>query len=176
MKKAFALYRRNRYLKYCGIVFLILMCLTCVAFLKFLDDEKPKKVIVCWGDSLTAPHTKKNISGYFRRLLGYGLSYPEYLQKMLGDGYEIINAGVGGESTLTIMARQGAYPMSFAHDVTIFNDDERKFETFLGNNDVVAFLSTYNGSQVQPLLREKHEASSFINPCVISAVKPGWGG
>ncbi len=132
-------------------------------------SDTPKKEIVCWGDSLTAPHNSKDIKGMVRRIIK-GADYPEYLSEMLGDEYEIINGGVGGENTLTIMARQGAYPMKLAHDVIIFKSDETMYETFIGNNDINAFISTYNNKPVTPLLQCDWDKDSpaQINPCTIS--------
>lgn len=124
-------------------------------------DDKQKE-IVCWGDSLTAPHgTRQRIKG--------NVEYPKCLEGMLSDEYKVINAGVGGETTLTIMARQGAYPMMLAHDVTIFNGDESKYDTFIGNRDVDAFVSSYNGKQVTPLLQcgWDEDSPAHINPCRI---------
>lgn len=107
------------------------------------SDDKEKKTVVCWGDSLTASHT--NGTGYKGMVKGWikgDDSYPGVLQDLLGDGYDVVNCGVGGESTLTIMARQGAYLMLLAHDVVLFNDGERKFDTFIGNNDIPTFISS----------------------------------
>ncbi len=88
----------------------------------------------------------------------------------MGDEYEIINGGVGGETSLTIMARQGAYPMKLAHDVVIFKTGEKQFETFVGNNDIDAFVSSYNGKNVTPLLQCGWDVSSpaQVNPCMIN--------
>lgn len=132
-------------------------------------SDEEKKQIVCWGDSLTAPHTGKGIKGKVKRIVK-DADYPEYLGEMLGDEYEIINGGVGGENTLTIMARQGAYPMKLAHDVVIFKSDEIKFKTFIGNNDVPAFISSYNGKHVTPLLQcgWDEDSPAQINPCTIN--------
>ena len=131
-------------------------------------SDKPKKEVVCWGDSLTAPHGGKGIKGKVKRFMK-GSEYPEYLIEMLGDDYEVINGGVGGENTLTIMARQGAYPMALAHDVTIFNSDETKYKMFIGNNDIDAFVSTYNGKGVKPLLQGgwDEDSPAQVNPCMI---------
>lgn len=140
-----------------------------VAAAMWACTESDKKEIVCWGDSLTAPHNGKNLKGKVRRLVK-GADYPEYLQEMLGDEYQIVNGGVGGENTLTIMARQGAYPMKLAHDITIFNSSESKYKTFIGNNDMDAFVSTYNGKRVTPLLQLgwDEDSPAQINPCVIN--------
>lgn len=134
----------------------------------FACSDEPEKEIVCWGDSLTAPHGGPGLKGKAKRLIK-GSAYPEYLQEMLGDEYQIINAGVGGENTLTIMARQGAFPMKLAHDITLFNSEENKFKTFIGNNDITCFLSTYNEEKVTPLLQQGwySDSPAQINPCSI---------
>ena len=97
-------------------------------------------------------------------------SYPGVLQDLLRESYDVVNCGVGGESTLTIMARQGSYPMLLAHDVVLFNDKERKFDTFIGNNDIPTFISSYDHkSEVFPLLQGgfKEDACARVNPVVI---------
>lgn len=131
--------------------------------------KSDKKEIVCWGDSLTAPTGGPTIKDKIRRIIK-GPAYPEYLKDMLGDDYEVINGGVGGENTLTIMARQGAYPMKLTHDITIFKDDEADYKTFIGNNDIDAFVSTYNGKKVTPLKQRgwDEDSPALINPCVIN--------
>ena len=133
-------------------------------------SHEEKKQIVCWGDSLTSPHTGNGIKGKVKRMNKNDLAYPEYLQDMLGDEYEIVNGGVGGENTLTIMARQGAYPMRLAHDIVIFKSDEAKYKTFIGNNDVSAFVSSYNGKSVTPLIQcgWNEDSPAQMNPCTVN--------
>ena len=128
--------------------------------------SEDKKVIVCWGDSLTAPHSGNGIKGKAKRLITGDYDYPAYLQEMLGNDYKVINAGVGGENTLTIMARQGAFPMKLAHDVVINHNTQKKL---IGNSDTIAFVSAYNGLPVTPLMQYtwKLEGPSQINPCRI---------
>lgn len=134
-------------------------------------DDKEKKTIVCWGDSLTASHTNGcGWKGLLKEWIKGDDSYPGVLQDLLGDDYDVINCGVGGENTLTIMARQGAYPMVLAHDVILFNDDERKFDTFIGNNDIPTFISSYDHTTpVTPLLQGgyKEDACGRVNPVTI---------
>ncbi len=146
-----------------------LLVLIAIAAILCACNEDKKKEIVCWGDSLTAPHGGGSLKGKLRRWLGYNLSYPQYLEGILSDDYRIVNAGVGGENTLTIMARQGAYPMQLAHDVVIFKSDERKYRTIVGNNDMSAFVSSYNGQNVTPLLQCGYddESPAQVNPCNI---------
>ena len=133
-------------------------------------SHEEKKQIVCWGDSLTSPHTGNGIKGKVKMMNKNDLAYPEYLQDMLGDEYEIVNGGVGGENTLTIMARQGAYPMRLAHDIVIFKSDEAKYKTFIGNNDVSAFVSSYNGKSVTPLIQcgWNEDSPAQMNPCTVN--------
>lgn len=141
------------------IAVLFLLCL----FSLSSCQEKDKKIVVCWGDSLTAPHQetlKQKIKGLFIE----DNDYPSVLQDNLGDDYDVINCGVGGENTLTIMGRQGAYPFVLAHDVTI-NTKESGLDNFIGNNDIPAFLSSYNREVCYPLLQ--HQSSAKINDCTI---------
>lgn len=61
--------------------------------------ESNSKIVACFGDSLThgAPV--------------YGdKSYPGKLQALLGNEYQVVNQGIGGETAQGILARQGAYP------------------------------------------------------------------
>lgn len=63
--------------------------------------------IVCWGDSMTAG------AG------GNGTSYPVALKNLLvayGSKAEVFNAGVGGETSVTITARQGGNPFIISVD------------------------------------------------------------
>lgn len=130
-------------------------------------------MVVCWGDSLTASHTNvggNGIKQFLKEIIKGDDSYPGVLQDLLGDGYDVVNCGVGGEGTLTIMARQGAYPMILAHDVVLFNDEERKFDTFIGNNDIPSFISSFDhNSEVHPLLQGgfEEDACARVNPVSI---------
>ena len=74
------------------------------AVTSFKDSEN---VIICWGDSITKGHT-----------LGDGWSYPEQLQGDIGNQFRVINAGVNGEPTYTIMSRAGAIDMVLTNDIT----------------------------------------------------------
>ena len=86
-----------------GVAILLLSVLvSCV-------DDKEKKTVVCWGDSLTASHTNvggNGIKQFLKETFMGDDSYPGVLQDLLEDGYDVVNYGVGGENTLTIMARQ----------------------------------------------------------------------
>lgn len=136
----------------------------------FIACEEKKLEVVCWGDSLTAPsHTsfKRSIKA---TILGL-TDYPRVMQEDLGAGYEVINCGVGGENTLTIMARQGSAPMLLAHDVRVFKNGEKKYPKFIGDDNVPAFISSWDSTQsVAPLLQcgYKEGSPSYVNPCKIN--------
>lgn len=61
--------------------------------------DKHEYVVNCWGDSLTMG-TGDN-----------GLGYPFALANILGNDYDVINMGVGGEKVLAIMGRSGSMPI-----------------------------------------------------------------
>ena len=136
-------------------------------------DKGQKKVVVCWGDSLSAPWNRPTFTHGRIQSITQGNDYPYYLQEMLGCDYDVINAAVSGENTLTIMGRQGAYPMLLAHDVTIIKNSKKKFKTIIGNNDSPAFLSSYNSQPVMPFIQGNWRpgSSSYINPCIINGKK-----
>lgn len=104
------------------------------------------KLVVCWGDSLTAA------------------SYPAYLQELLGDEYSVINRGVGGENSLAIAARQGGIPM-YVNDITIPADTSW---VSLGNYASPLIWSLWDNSPIRPLLQG---GSVHINPCYIEDVE-----
>lgn len=127
-------------------------------------------MICCWGDSLTQSQIGEGVKGKVKKLINLNKSYPMQLQGMIGDEYEVVNCGVRGENTLTIMARQGAYPMRLAHDVIVFDDDNKKYPIYIGNNDISAFVSSYNQKVVTPLLQVGYKEGSCrrVNPVVIN--------
>jgi len=123
-------------------------------------------MVVCWGDSLTAPHAGNGIKGTIKKVIKGDDSYPGILGGLLSSEYEIVNCGVGGENTLTIAARQGSIPMFIAHDIILFPERQEKY---IGNEDVKSFLSTWDSTTVCPLLQCDWEegSSAHINPCII---------
>ena len=56
----------------------------------------PKKRIVCWGDSFTNYYVTPAVA------------YPEYLQPLLGNSWDVFDAGISSQRTHEIAARQGA--------------------------------------------------------------------
>lgn len=102
----------------------ILIVVSVVGLVIYLKTEhrQPEREkilgIICWGDSLTAG------TG------GDGTTYPAVLQQLiqdnlipgaLSDSYEVevLNMGVGGEDTNTILGRNGAIPFVVAENLVI---------------------------------------------------------
>ena len=71
------------------------------------EETAAQKVIVCWGDSITEGMGMSN-----------SLHYPAILQTLVGKNYKVINTGVGGETTYTILARANAIDFSLISDLT----------------------------------------------------------
>lgn len=125
---------------------------------------------MCWGDSLTAAHVQKGtLKGYVKSIVNGDDSYPGQLASMLGDVYEIENCGVGGETTLDIMARQGAAPMYIAQDIILPNDSFAKYKIFLGSTSFIGLRSSWNGHQVTPLIQGGfgEHSPAHLNTCYI---------
>lgn len=141
-----------------------LIFIMCVVLLGCSTAEK--KIIVCWGDSLTMQHKDYGIRGNIKKWLSGNFiddSYPGFLEEMLGEEYKIINCGVGGENSLTIAARQGSIPM-FLNEEVVFESgvDEVSIE-----NDNLR--STWDSTVVAPLhqSRWKEGSPARINPCYV---------
>lgn len=115
-------------------------------------ENKEKKIVIGWGDSLTAG------AG------GLPTTYLTVLQDLMGPEYEMVNGGIGGETSNTISARQGGTPMTFTSDVTLMK----------GKSQEVTLVNIF-GDEVQPLLQGGDE---MINPCRINGAlcKLAWTG
>jgi len=103
--------------------------------------------IVAWGDSLTAG------AG------GSGVTYPNVLQELINENiYDIpvVNMGVGGENTNTIMGRAGSVP--FVVDAFTIPADRTKVEINIHSS---------NGNPVAPL----RQGDGGVNPVTIAGVE-----
>lgn len=103
------------------------------------------KNVLAWGDSLTAG--------------AGGTPYTTTLQNLIGSSYLVVNAGVGGETTNTIAARQGGMPFLLQNSITIPSDNS--------TNVPVVFTNPY-GATTSPLLQG---SSTTINPCIIDGIE-----
>jgi hypothetical protein len=104
--------------------------------------------VVCWGDGLTAG------AG------GKGVSYPEVLEDLIADNFQdtmpVINCGVGGEDTNTIIGRAGGVPYIIAESFTIPPDTSK----------VKFVFTSSNGSPVAPL----RQGDCGVNPVSINGI------
>jgi hypothetical protein len=120
-----------------------LTTLKCIP-IESLDDTIKK--VICWGDSLT---------------MGDGYTpYPTVLQNLLGSNYEVLNYGVGGETTKTISGRQGGMLYIVQPGITIP----------AGTTSVAVTLLSDDGGTVAPLLQDSSGVKG-INPCFIEDIQ-----
>lgn len=115
------------------------------------SENKYLPGIVCWGDSLTyGAH-------------GGGVTYPLTLEAMIQENKRlpyhvpVVNMGVGGESSITIVGRNGAIPYVLSEDVTIPADC----------TPVDVYYSSKEGQKVAPLRQGK----AGVNPVVIGGIE-----
>ncbi len=87
------------------------------------------------------------------------------LQSLLGNNFQVLNCGVGGENSLVIAGRQGGIPMLLAHSIELPADTT---EVFIGNKNN-SFISSWNNRQVHPLLQG--EGANTINICTINSIE-----
>ena len=70
-------------------------------------DLKDKGIIICFGDSITEGMGMPSES-----------NYPSLLRAKLGGQIKVLNAGVGGETSNTIMSRANAVDFTVSNDIT----------------------------------------------------------
>lgn len=83
--------------------------------------KKDKPRIICLGDSVT-----QGMCSY--------VSWPEYLQGLLGNKYEVLNAGVGGNNSLQCLKRLKEHLLEYRPNIIILS---------IGTNDIDQTVS-YN--------------------------------
>ena len=139
-----------------------------------LQNNKTENTIynvICWGDSLTngtgnhklKPSTETNSD----------CSYPAVLSRKLGNDYNVINGGVGGETSWMVASRQGGMtiqilPTTIPADITpirvylkgqeqdYFYDNTKEKWTYLKDN------LSYNIAV---------DGNARINPCYINGIE-----
>lgn len=106
--------------------------------------------IVCFGDSLT------------QGAGGNGISYPSVLKGLVGNNYNVINQGSGGENTIAILSRQGSVA-TYVNNITIPADKTTvklcQPNEYLDSNLGIKSLLTIAGDM------------TGINPCYINSVR-----
>lgn len=84
-----------------------------VKLLSQMDKLYPKKNVVCYGDSLTA-----GSDAAYNNTTGTG-PWVSVLKRLVGDDYEFLNRGVGGEDSATIAGRQGGVPFYLTSEIEL---------------------------------------------------------
>lgn len=106
--------------------------------------------IVCWGDGITY--------GTY----GNGTTYVSVLKEFLADRgypYEVINLGVYGEDSRTVLGRAGALPF-------VIKDDFKIEGT--GSELIKIAIISEDGNEVNPCIQDYNPG---FNPCVVAGVK-----
>ncbi len=111
------------------------------------EQEKMDKImpgIICWGDSLTQ---------------GVGASWPpftETLEKLIRNNVNpsasVVNRGVGGETSATIVGRSGAIPFVLTEDVTIPAE----------KSSAAVYFALQGGGYVTPLMQGAGTVDAII--------------
>ena len=108
------------------------------------------KTIACWGDSLT-----------YGRNQGTDCSYPKVLAELTG--LEVYNMGVGGETSTTIAARQGALDIVIDQPFTIPEDRTPVEITFRASDGGVVTPRDINAGGWNPCTIQGVEGTLSIN-------------
>lgn len=119
------------------------------------------KYVDCLGDSLTMGATR----------FGW---YEDTLQELLGSGYKVRNWGVGGESSASIMARQGSDCIKFQEDWVLKADGSNTLVMNTEDNNLIIKTQTY-GLNVALLLQgaenDSEQRTRVVNPCYINGIE-----
>lgn len=110
----------------------------------------PNASIACWGDSLTISQGCSDVSK---------TSYPAVLASL--SGCNVYNMGVGGETAMTIAARQGGVKIKLDEAVTIPGSGGVNIKFSAYNDD-----GTYAG-----VVTPRNTSQALWNPCVIDGVE-----
>lgn len=132
--------------------------------------------VVAWGDSLTQGagsdkhrHQSNFISalenkGYFTDLSANSvITYPIMIQKLLGEKYDVLNCGVGGENINTIASRVGANVAFSKSDFILPSTDSA-----VQIGDLSSGLGSAWGADILPLLQGD---GNSVNPCYVQGVE-----
>ncbi len=124
------------------------LCIGAACLQAQLPEPAQIQGIVCWGDSLTFGNG------------GDGTTYPQVLQALLEKNGcsvpEVVNMGVGGETSTEITARAGGLEILLSEDLTIPGECE----------PVQVFYEAADGSRIS-LLRHGDGGASQVSICGI---------
>lgn len=122
---------------------------------------QPVKYVDCLGDSLTMGATR----------FGW---YEDTLQELLGPDYKVRNWGVGGESSASIMARQGSNCIKFQEEWVLKADGSNTLVMNTEDNNLIIKTQTYS-SNVALLLQgaenDSGQRTRVVNPCYINGIE-----
>ena len=128
--------------------------------------------VVCWGDSLTAGGDGTTYPGIIQQdinnvvLSEFDLTYVvnpdliDYVDINYNLSIPVVNMGVGGENTDTIVGRNGAIPFVISSDLIIPESTV----------PVEISFSSQNGDQVAPL-RQDRDGLKGVNPVTIDGIE-----
>ena len=117
-----------------------------------LENNIPKsnKNVVTIGDSLTG-----------------SFNYPSKLQELLGDSYNVLNYGIGGETSATIASRIGGMCM-YVNNITI---PSTTTPVIIGNSDD-GIPTNDNRFNAKPLLQVSIDGlDGGVNPVIINGIE-----
>ncbi len=103
--------------------------------------------IACWGD------------GFTYGTYGEGTSYPSVLRELIEENdypYDVVNLGVYGEDSRTVLGRQGSIPFLISEDFAIDTMDLIKIS-----------IESEDGSEVNPCIQDYNPG---FNPCTVAGV------
>ena len=100
--------------------------------------------------------------------------YEDTLQELLGNKYVVRNWGVGGESSASIMARQGSDCIKFQADWTLKANGSTTLVMNTEDNSLTIKTQAYN-QKVALLLQgaqnDAEQANRVVNPCYINGIE-----
>ena len=118
-----------------------------------------KPIITCIGDSITEGNFAQDAD-----------SYPRFLAKLLPD-FQIVNCGVGGETSLQIAGRQGGVPMYLKNEFTVTGVGQVINIGDVNELGVYSFEGVNNNSKPIALTLSRIDRdTSKINPIIIDNI------
>lgn len=131
-------------------------------------NTSPFSKIVCWGDSLTSGTGGNDLKPNGAT----ALTYPDILQSLIQDNVEVINGGVGGETSWMIAARQGGQTINIA-PVTIPAAAEAVSVTLLGQERNIYYNnSAYEFNEgITNYAINCGSSHGLVNPCYIGDIE-----
>ena len=129
--------------------------------IKQAQSKTETKFVDCLGDSLTMGATR----------FGW---YETTMQELLGDAYAVRNWGVGGETSASIMVRQGSDCVKFQTDWILNADGSATIVADTENNNLFIKTQSYD-TKVNLLLQgaenDLEQKERVVNPCYINGIE-----